>query len=96
MTVSAGVAGAVALGVAGAAHPGAAAEQADWFGKQSDNGRPVLDTAKSFDIEGSDQKVPLTDGDVSTALTYVARRFHYEIDSLRNGDVHGWTMSCGR
>ncbi|MFE5741190.1 hypothetical protein [Streptomyces celluloflavus] len=91
MTVSAGVAGAVALGVAGAAHPGAAAEQADWFGKQSDNGRPVLDTAKSFDIEGSDQKVPLADGDVATALTYAARRFHYEMDSLRDGDVHGWT-----
>ncbi|MFH8589967.1 hypothetical protein ACH4GP_37295 [Streptomyces celluloflavus] len=91
MTVSAGVAGAVALGVAGAAHPGAAAERANWSGKQSDNGWPVQDTAKSFDIEGSDQKVPLTDGDVATALTYVARRFHYEIGSLRDGDVHGWT-----
>lgn len=29
-------------------------------------------------------------GDVETVLTHVIRRFHYEIDELRRGDVIGW------
>lgn len=29
-------------------------------------------------------------GDVETVLVHVIRRFHYEIDELRNGDVVGW------
>lgn len=93
MTVSAGVAGAVALGAPGAAHATPAAERTDRSGKHSENGWPVLGSATSFDIEGSDQKVLLAGGDAATVLTYVARRFHYEIDSLRDGDVHGWVKA---
>ncbi|MFI7341796.1 hypothetical protein ACIBUY_28115 [Streptomyces sp. NPDC050085] len=37
---------------------------------------------------GLDAKVRM--GDVETVLTYVIRRFHYEIDELRRGDVVGW------
>ncbi|MFJ8791548.1 hypothetical protein [Streptomyces sp. NPDC102462] len=29
-------------------------------------------------------------GDVETVLVYLVRRFHYEIDELREGDVTGW------
>ncbi|MEV0118302.1 hypothetical protein AB0H77_34520 [Streptomyces sp. NPDC050844] len=92
MTVSAAVTGVATLDVAGTLRPAAAADRAgDWSGGHSENGWPVLDTAQSFDIEGSDQKVPLAGADAAAALTHVARRFHYEIDSLRDGDVHGWT-----
>ncbi|MGW7089913.1 hypothetical protein ACWGH2_41370 [Streptomyces sp. NPDC054871] len=92
MTVSAAATGVVTLDFAGTPRPAAAAAEADeWSGKHSKNGWPVLGTAHSFDIEGSDQKVLLADGDAAAVLTHVARRFHYEIDSLRDGDVHGWT-----
>ncbi|MFK0050253.1 hypothetical protein ACIQU4_40370 [Streptomyces sp. NPDC090741] len=30
-------------------------------------------------------------GDVATVLTHVVRRFHYEIDALRDGEVTGHT-----
>ncbi|WP_416071013.1 hypothetical protein [Streptomyces sp. ME08-AFT2] len=29
-------------------------------------------------------------GDVETVLVHLVRRFHYEVDSLRRGDVTGW------
>ncbi|MEU7717861.1 hypothetical protein [Streptomyces tibetensis] len=34
--------------------------------------------------------VQLRMGDVETVLVHVIRRFHYEIDELRRGDVTGW------
>ncbi|MEU3711999.1 hypothetical protein [Streptomyces catenulae] len=70
---------------------GKGAEPHAWKGKQSRNGWPVLAQAPSHRIEGSSQKVRLAEGDASVILLHVARRFHYEIDSLRAGDVHGWT-----
>ncbi|MEU1270237.1 hypothetical protein [Streptomyces sp. NPDC005799] len=62
-----------------------------WKGRKSRNGWPVLAQAPSHRIEGSGQEVRLAGGDASVILLHVARRFHYEIDSLRAGDVHGWT-----
>lgn len=70
---------------------GKGAEPQAWKGKKSRNGWPVLAQAPSHRIEGSSQKVRLAEGDASVILLHVARRFHYEIDSLRAGDVHGWT-----
>lgn len=39
-----------------------------------------------------DVVVSLAEGDVATVLLYVARRFAYEIDMLRPGDVQGHTV----
>lgn len=73
---------------------GKGAEPHAWKGKKSRNGWPVLAQAPSHRIEGSSQKVRLAEGDASVILLHVARRFHYEIDSLRAGDVHGWTADA--
>ncbi|MGV4982989.1 hypothetical protein ACWC0C_31140 [Streptomyces sp. NPDC001709] len=74
-----------------AADPGTGNEPRGWKGEKSRNGWPVLSKAPSQLIEGSSQKVRLAEGDAAVVLLHVARRFHYEIDSLRAGDVHGWT-----
>lgn len=73
------------------AAPGNGAEPHAWTGKKSRNGWPVLAQAPSHRVEGSSQQVRLAGGDAAVILLHVARRFHYEIDSLRAGDVHGWT-----
>ncbi|MCE7004045.1 hypothetical protein LWC34_14565 [Kibdelosporangium philippinense] len=59
-------------------------------GSTSANGWPILTTATEFRIEGSNQAVRLADTDAATILVHVARRFHYEIDTLRDGDVVGF------
>ncbi len=64
-----------------------------WRGKESANGWPVLAQAGWHAIEGSGQQVRLADGVAAVILTYVARRFHYEVDQLRADDVHGHTTS---
>ncbi|WP_405777291.1 hypothetical protein [Streptomyces sp. NBC_01538] len=90
------VAGAVVLGSVGTAAPASAAVPAPaggWKGGRSANGWPVLTQATEYDIEGSGQSVRLADGDASVLLLHVARRFHYEIDELRKGDVHGHRSS---
>ncbi|MQS36002.1 M15 family metallopeptidase [Streptomyces katsurahamanus] len=87
---SAGVVGALALTTVGEAAAAPAADPA-WSAGRSRNGWQVLRTATSFRIEGSDSTVRLADGDAATVLLHVARRFNYEIDSLRSGDVRGWT-----
>ncbi|WP_328690929.1 hypothetical protein OG879_29990 [Streptomyces caniferus] len=86
-----GVAAATLVNLGGANF--ASADTRAWKGPVSKNRWPVLDEATSFTIEGSGQKVPLAEGDAATVLLNVARRFHYEIDSLRAGDVHGWTSN---
>ncbi|MFE7125250.1 hypothetical protein [Streptomyces sp. NPDC057617] len=90
------VAGTVMLGSMGTAGPAAAAGPASgdaWQGDLSANGWPVLEEAGEFGIEGSGQSVRLANGEAAVILLYVARRFHYEIDQLRRGDVHGHTPS---
>lgn len=66
----------------------APAEPGAWRASTSANGWPVLAQAGWHAIEGSGQQVRLAD-DAAVILTHVARRFHYEIDQLRTGDVHG-------
>ncbi|WP_432176712.1 hypothetical protein [Streptomyces sp. Tue6028] len=41
-------------------------------------------------VTGTPVDVQVRMGDVETVLVHVVRRFHYEIDSLRKGDVVGW------
>ncbi|MEU3186548.1 M15 family metallopeptidase [Streptomyces sp. NPDC006923] len=70
---------------AGSVPPGGS----QWSGGDSANGWPVLEEARLFRIEGSGQSVRLADGDAAVILLHVARRFHYELDPLRPGDVRG-------
>lgn len=77
--------GALAFPAAALAAP--ATGSTTWKGSTSANGWPVLNTAPTFRIEGSSESANLADGDPATVLLYVARRFNYEVDSLRPGDV---------
>ncbi|MET8858931.1 hypothetical protein [Streptomyces sp. NPDC004579] len=79
-----------------AATPAAVAadpEEGAWRGPRSQNGWPVIDgsNAELFRVEGTNVEVDLLKGDVATVLLHVARRFAYEIDMLRPGDVRGRT-----
>ncbi|MEV0302488.1 hypothetical protein [Streptomyces prasinus] len=85
-----GIAAATALVGFGAGQ--ASAVTGTWSDPESTNGWRLLEKAPGFVIEGSGRVVSLAEGDAATILLYVARRFHYEIDSLRAGDVHGWTV----
>jgi hypothetical protein len=87
-----GTAAAAAMVPSGAAQA-APARAGSWHGRRSANGWPVLAQAGWQAIEGSGQQVRLAGGDAAVILTYVARRFHYEIDQLRPGDVHGHATS---
>ncbi|KOV34659.1 hypothetical protein AB0420_36810 [Streptomyces caelestis] len=93
------LAGAAALGLLDTAPAAAAAPArtdraaAAWRGSRSANGWKILDEAASHTIEGSGLTVRLADGDAATLLLHVARRFHYEIDPLREKDVAGHTTS---
>ena len=62
--------------------------------KVTQNGWPVLTTSTVTTqlIEGSAAQVTLLTGDVSTVLLHVARRFSYEIDTLRAGEVTGFAV----
>jgi hypothetical protein len=61
----------------------ASAHTRTWMNTTSEDGWSVLDEATDFTIEGSGREVALAEGDAATTLLHVARRFHYEIDSLR-------------
>jgi hypothetical protein len=63
--------------------------------KLTQNGWPVVTTAPVQLVEGSDASVSLLAGDVSTVLLHVLRRFSYEIDTLRAGEVTGFTAVPG-
>ncbi|MFI0821543.1 hypothetical protein ACH4TX_39225 [Streptomyces sp. NPDC021098] len=41
-------------------------------------------------VPGTPVDIQVRMGDVETVLVHVIRRFHYEIDELRRGDVIGW------
>ncbi|MEV5433333.1 hypothetical protein [Streptomyces sp. NPDC052701] len=73
----------------------ASPEPSTWQGRRTQNRWPVVDNTHTgtFRIEGTGVDVSLLKGDVATVLLYVARRFAYEIDMLRPGDVHGHTAN---
>lgn len=68
----------------------AAPEKAkDWTGSKSANGWPIVPHAKVFRIEGSNESVAIAEGDPAALLLHVARRFNYEIDTIRTGELVG-------
>ncbi|MEU7055349.1 hypothetical protein [Streptomyces sp. NPDC046197] len=91
---TAGLATAVAMASSLGAVPAQAADRSTaWTGRDSANGWEIPGEARNFRIEGSNQSVRLATGDAATILLYVARRFHYEIGRLRDGDVRGHRTS---
>ncbi|MCT9104121.1 hypothetical protein ACFWD7_19875 [Streptomyces mirabilis] len=68
-----------------------ASSEHTWKQPRSANGWPVLDHSTKYQVEGTDVEVSLAKGDAATVLLYVARRFAYEVDMLRVGDLHGHT-----
>lgn len=48
---------------------------------------PAASRLETFQVQGSDVTVALLPGRAATVLLYVARRFHYEVDTLRPGDL---------
>ncbi|MFJ3824746.1 hypothetical protein [Streptomyces nodosus] len=88
-----GAGAAITLATAGPVQAAApAADEHQWRRPRSANGWPVLDDATRYRVEGTDVEVSLAKGDAATVLLYVARRFAYEIDMLRPGDVQGHTL----
>ena len=89
----AGLVGGVALGGAGMSGTASAASitagASVWSGGTSANGWPVIPEPEARRIEGSDIDVTVRPGDVATVLLHVARRYYYEIDTLRKGEVSG-------
>lgn len=97
MTGGAGALTAAALASTVAASPAIAAPEAtpEWQKGSSANGWRVLTEAKTEEylVEGSGLAVRLATGDPAVLLLHVARRYHYEIGSLRAGDLRGHTAS---
>ncbi|MER5865327.1 twin-arginine translocation signal domain-containing protein [Kitasatospora sp. NPDC002040] len=83
-----------APGYAAAPEPGPAAPAR--AGAPSKNGWPTEHSADSRGhvytrpVPGTPVQVQVRIGEVETVLVHVVRRFHYEIDALRAGDVVGW------
>lgn len=71
--------------------PATAATGAPWHRTVTQNGWPVVDgdAVTRVKIEGSDAAVSVLPGDVATVLEHVARRYHYEVETLGRGDVRG-------
>ncbi|MGW4375985.1 hypothetical protein ACWEJ7_20225 [Streptomyces albidoflavus] len=92
LSVAAGAAGALALGLSPATAV-AAPDSKTWKGDRSANGWPILQEANEHQIEGTGRTVRLAEGDAAVLLLYVARRFHYEIDQLKSKDVQGHSTS---
>ncbi|MFE7990763.1 hypothetical protein [Streptomyces shenzhenensis] len=69
----------------------ASVKERTWSKPKSQNDWPILDSAPKHRVEGANVEVSLAKGDVATVLLYVARRYAYEIDMLRAGDLKGYT-----
>jgi hypothetical protein len=86
-----GAGAAIALTTAGPVQAAPASSERTWKQSRSANGWPVLDHTTKYRVEGTNVEVSLAKGDAATVLLYVARRFAYEVDMLRAGDLHGHT-----
>ncbi|MEU9287447.1 hypothetical protein AB0D57_22675 [Streptomyces sp. NPDC048275] len=101
LTTGLGLAGGLGLAVTGgtgAAHAAGrsqpSAQTEEWTRKTTANGWAVTgyEGIAPHKVEGSPVTVALRGGAVATVLTYVARRFFYEIDSsLSSEDITGHT-----
>ncbi|MEH0545599.1 M15 family metallopeptidase [Streptomyces sp. B21-105] len=82
----------IALTTAGPVAAASASSEHTWKQARSANGWHVIDSTTTYRVEGTNVEVSLARGDVATVLLYVARRFAYEVDMLRAGDLHGHTI----
>ena len=92
LSTTVAAAGAVVVGAAATAPAQAAPPRPrNWARSTSQNGWPVVDGAKvaSHRVEGSDARITLAVGAVSTVLLHVLRRFHYEVGAVGRGDLIG-------
>ncbi|WP_329335913.1 M15 family metallopeptidase [Streptomyces sp. NBC_01352] len=93
----AGILGVVTLGSVLSAAPAVAVPKSgrEWREDSTANGWRVLTEAdaEEYRVEGSGLAIRLAAGDAAVLLLHVARRFHYEIDALRTGDLHGHSTS---
>ncbi|MEU7997058.1 hypothetical protein AB0B83_17200 [Micromonospora sp. NPDC049060] len=84
--------GTVPTGASAAPRPSrpSAATRTDWAAATTQNGWPVIDSARATGhrIEGSNATVALVPGPVAIVLLHVARRFHYEVDSVEAINGH--------
>lgn len=62
---------------------------AGWSSSRSANGWSIGAPSATFRIEGTNHDVTLAIGLTATILLHAARRFNYELDTLRTGDVSG-------
>lgn len=87
-------AGAVLGGMAGAGAFAAPALAAPGGkpGKASANGWRLASNKdiRTLRVPGTDVSVALRGGDVAVVLVHVIRRFHYEVEALRHGEVVGF------
>lgn len=49
-------------------------------------------TIRTYTVPGTDQLLPLREGDAATVLLYVAARFHREVEPLRTGWSWGYAV----
>ena len=87
-----GLAGAVAAGISlPTAAPASAAA-----GTASTNGWPVTTTGIStLPVPGTPASVALLEGEVSTVLVHVIRRFHYEVEEVARHELAGHRPAAG-
>lgn len=80
-----------AAGTAALVGPGAAFAAEAPVPARAAVGRAVvrIPVVRPVPVEGTGLTVRLLAGPAATALVYVARRFHYEIDTLRAGELVG-------
>ncbi|MFC8658620.1 hypothetical protein R1Y80_24660 [Streptomyces sp. JL1001] len=65
---------------------------ARWSGAHSANGWPVVERAPEHRVEGAGgTRVTSLDGDVTTVLLHLVRRYHYEVRALGPRDITGHT-----
>ena len=82
---SAGAAGVLAAGVSGIAFAGENTTAGPAVGRATVS----VPAVRPLPVEGTGLTVALLAGPAADVLIYAARRFHYEIDTLRAGDLVG-------
>jgi hypothetical protein len=91
MAAAPGVASAVLTATRSPAERAGTPPLTPWSSTKSQNGWPVVSSAavQQIQVEGSDARAPLRPGPAASILVHVARRYHYEVESLGQDDVIG-------
>ncbi|WP_237224752.1 hypothetical protein [Rothia nasisuis] len=61
----------------------------------SDNGWPLLTAAKELQVEGCGAHVTLAEGMPSNILSYVLRKWNYEVEPLEHGEIISFSSYDG-